>query len=328
MWSMNLPLAGVATDVASADLLGALVCPVDRGELCLQVGQLACAGGHSFGIQDGVPVLTAHPRCEPTPRNMGPCVFTSSASIVDPFVNDWIVNTNGNLYRKARGNLRRYPIPHWPFGPGEGKLLLDLGCGWGRWCVAASRAGYQAVGVDIHLDALCAAKRVAGQLRVTPDFLCSDASFLPLKPATVDVVFSYSVLQHLDRPKVAQVLCEIARILRPGGVCYFQLANRFGTVSLYRQGRRGFREARPDTLEMHYWSKSEIASALRQAGFRLVSLRADGFFSLNPQRTDLDLLPLWGKGVVLASLAGQSAATAFPVLTRLADSLWIEARHA
>lgn len=309
------------------DLLQALACPFDRSDLHLHGEQLVCTAGHSFRVQDEVPILTDHPRCEATPHNMGSSRFSCAASSVDPFVNDWIVNTNGNLYWKARGNLTRYPIPAWPFGVGEGKRVLDIGCGWGRWSVAAARAGFRVVGVDIHLDALCAASRVAGQLQLQPDFVCCDASRIPLKPATVDLVFSYSVLQHLERDKVLQVLREVARVLRPGGVCYFQLANRYGPVSLYRQSRRGFREARPGTSEMRYWSKSEIDSALRQAGLSFTGIEADGFLSLNPQRTDLDLLPLWGKAVVLASLAGRRAASVVPALTHVADSLWVEARR-
>jgi len=64
-----------------------------------------------------------------------------------------------------------------------------------------------------------------------------------------------------------------------------------------------------------------------EAGLRDLTIRADGFFTQNPQLADLDLLSLGGgKLVVLGSHAGCRAAAVFPLLTRLADSLWVEAR--
>jgi hypothetical protein len=30
-------------------------------------------------------------------------------------------------------------------------VLVDLGCNWGRWCIAAGRMGFLPVGVDVIL---------------------------------------------------------------------------------------------------------------------------------------------------------------------------------
>src|SRR6185437_11028497 len=50
------------------------------------------------------------------------------------------------------------------------------------------------------------------------------------------------------------------------------------------------------------------------------------FLLSNPQLTDLDLLSPAGRLLVRVSAAGRRAANAFPILTRIADSLWIEAQ--
>ena len=312
-----------------------LACPDDHSKLHLESDSLVCANCHRFSVEQGVPVFAASPRREPFPSNMAPCPQTnhkanhkedSGDNRVDPFVNDWIVNTNGNLYWRARGKLPRYPIPNWPFGSGGGKVLVDIGCGWGRWCISAARAGFKPIGLDVHIDALAAAGRVSRQLAVPADFICSDAEHLPFQPRTVDWVFSYSVLQHLDKAKVLCIFAEIARVLKPGGVCLIQLPNVLGPLSILRQLKRGFREAQAGTFEMRYWSRRSILEALREAGLRDVVIRADGFFSQNPQLADLDLLSPAGKLVVLTSYAGRKTAGALPILTRIADSLWIEAR--
>src|SRR6185437_3784679 len=134
------------------------------------------------------------------------------------------------------------------------------------------------------------------------------------------------VLQHLDKSKVWRIFQQISRILHPGGVCLVQLPNAFGPLSILQQFRRGFREAKSGTFEMRYWTHAKIRDDLGQAGFPKVTIHTDGFFSQNPQLTDLDLLSPPGRLLVRASSAGRRAANAFPILTRVADSLWIEAQ--
>jgi len=149
---------------------------------------------------------------------------------------------------------------------------------------------------------------------------------LPFRSRSVDVVFSYSVLQHIDRQKVVRFFQEVSRVMKPDGFCLVQLPNAFGLYSFIRQAKRGFRDAAPGTFEMRYWTGAKIRQAIENAGLRDLHFRADGFFSQDPQLSDLDLLPPVGKLVVLASFAGQKIAELVPPLTRLADSLWVEAR--
>jgi len=322
------------TNVVSESLLCLLACPRDHSAIQIQDGALKCAQGHMFAMEQGVPVFAEQPRRETFPLNMPPlarpgnsvAASQTQSAAINPFVNDWIVNTNGNLYWRTRGRLPRYPIPAWPFGEGRGRVLLDIGCAWGRWSIAAARAGFQPIGLDLHIDALAAATHVSRQLNARGDFLCSGIETLPFRSRSVDCVFSYSVLQHIEKNKVLSGFREIARVLKPGGMCIIQLPNKIGLVSLAQQLRRGFREARPCSFEMRYWSHGEIRRSLETAGLRDVRICADGFFSQNPQLADLDLLSAPGKALVLVSCAGRKIANILPVLTRIADSLWIEAR--
>jgi 2-polyprenyl-3-methyl-5-hydroxy-6-metoxy-1,4-benzoquinol methylase/uncharacterized protein YbaR (Trm112 family) len=307
-----------------------LACPLDGTALRTAGNAVVCGKNHRFPIEQGVPVFTDHPRREPIPLNLPPCPqFPPNGArtqAIDAFVNNWIVNTNGNLYWRVRGRLPRYPIPDWPFGNGEGKTLLDIGCSWGRWCIAAARAGFRPTGTDVHIDALAAATRVSRQLGVPSNFVCSDAGSLPVQARSIDLVFSYSVLQHIDKEKVIRIFRQISRVLKPGGCCIIQLPNTFGPLSAVQQLKRGFREAKAGSFEMRYWSTGSIRKSLAEAGFGGVQIHTDGFLSQNPQLSDLDLLTPVGKLIVLASYAGRKAANALPILTRVADSLWIEAR--
>jgi ubiquinone/menaquinone biosynthesis C-methylase UbiE/uncharacterized protein YbaR (Trm112 family) len=304
-----------------------LACPSDRSNLRASGNALLCEHGHAFLMEDGIPIFTSAVRREPVPKNMESVRRKpGQESVIDPFVDDWLVNTNGNLYRRARGNLKRYPIPRWPLSPAPGKVVVDVGCSWGRWTIAAARVGFLPIGLDVHIDALAAAKRVSRQLDAKACYVCGDVEVLPFRSGSVDVVFSYSVLQHIDRRKVIRFFQEVSRVLKPGGLCLVQLPNTFGLYSLVRQAKRGFRDAAPGTFEMRYWTRAKIRQAIENAGLWDLQLRTDGFFSQDPQLSDLDLLSPAGKLVVLASFAGRKAAGVLPPLTRLADSLWVQAR--
>jgi len=304
-----------------------LACPLDHTPLYAESASLRCQNGHRFPIENGIPVLTDHPRKELVPGNMQACRRQNQQSPIDAFVDDWLVNTNGNLYWKARGRLTRYPIPAWPSVAGQGKTLLDIGCGWGRWTMAASRAGFCSIGLDIHWDALAAAQRVAQQIDAPSNYVCCDVDTLPFLSATLDVVYSYSVFQHLEKATVLRTFKEISRVLKPGGFCLIQLPNTFGIFNLLRQAKRGFRAARPDSFEMRYWSRANVRQAIEQAQLDGLTIRADGFFSQNPQLSDLDLLSAGGKLIVLTSHAACTAAAIVPFLARLADSWYIQAHR-
>jgi 2-polyprenyl-3-methyl-5-hydroxy-6-metoxy-1,4-benzoquinol methylase len=310
------------------EILRVLACPWDHTALRVEGGGLTCKQGHQFPVEHGIPVFTEKVRREALPGNMEAAPESGVGQAIDSFVNQWLVNTHGNLYWGARGKLRRYPIPPWPLGEGQGKRVVDIGCSWGRWSIAAARAGYLPIGVDVHIDALAAGRRVAKQLGVQADYVCSEADRLPFLVGSIDLVFSYSVLQHLDREAVRRIFGEAARILKPQGICLVQMPNRSGIFNLIRQMQRGFRDGAPGTFEMRYWSRAQIRKMVEEAGLGELQIRADGFFTQNPQLADLDILSFSGKLVVVTSYAGCRVAALLPFLTRLADSFWVEARKA
>jgi SAM-dependent methyltransferase len=314
-------------------LLEFIVCPRDRSNLRQVSRELVCEQGHTYGIVDGVPVLLA----EEVPFTHGDAQRALAATRaetpqlmpaplgneIDPFVNKWIATTNGALYSHLAGKLQEYPIPNLRLPPGNGRLFLEVGCSWGRWCIAAARAGYRPIGIDPSLGGIRAARHVAAQLDVDALFVVGDGRYLPFRDHIIDQAFSYTVLQHLSKDNARATLREIHRILRPGGMSLIQMANKLGPRSLYNQLRLKF--VKTKDFEVRYWLPGELLAAFRQE-LGPTEVEVDGFFSLNPQVSDLRFLPPKYRAVVRASEVLRRIARFLPPLRFLADSLYLETR--
>jgi uncharacterized protein YbaR (Trm112 family)/SAM-dependent methyltransferase len=319
-------------------LAGLLACPIDKEPLAsgARAGKLRCPAGHTYPVVDGIPVLLvpeaiathdAATRSLEQARRSGAAPvaqFAPQAEGIDRYVQQAIAGTNGIMWKRLRGKLRAYPIPALPLPRTSrgGAAFLDLGCNWGRWCVAASRLGYEPVGIDVSLEAVSAAYRVADQLGAEGQYLVADARFLPFREGSFPVVFSYSVLQHFEKSDAAQALGEAARVMSSDGTALIQMANRYGVRGLYHQARRGFRPA--EAFEVRYWSPGELRSAFERS-IGPARLSADGYFSLNAQECEMDQLPLRYRCVVRASAWLRKVSSRLHPLVYAADSLWVTA---
>ena len=268
---MKAPLATPTITDLDPTLLPLLVCPRHRLPLTQQDSALICSRGDHYAIIEGIPILLLSEASQTHiegARSLEVASQGSAASLpqfnvapgaIDPFVQRAIGATNGSLYQHLVGNMKEYPIPHLRLPAGDGKLFLEIGCSWGRWCIAAARQGYLPVGVDPSLKGIRAARRVAAQLGIHAHYIVADGRHLPFADNTFHQAFSYSVLQHISRNEVRATLSEVRRVLGPGGASFVQMPNSFGIRCLYHQIRRGFREARD--FEVRYWTPRQLRSA-------------------------------------------------------------------
>ena len=243
---------------------------------------------------------------------------------IDEFVQGEVPYTSGTMYFSVQHKLTRYPIPECRLPPGNGEKLLDIGCNWGRWSIAAARKGYQPVGIDPSLDAVLAARRVSKQLGVETDFVVGDARFLPFAENSFDTVFSYGVFQHFSKENVRISLDESVRVLKPNGNTLFQMPNKYGIRQYQQHRRRGFTEG--VDFEVRYWTPAELMETFEKK-FGETKMTTDCYFGLGIQASDVDLLPAHFKMVVYSSEILRKISGIFRPLTKVADSVYLESKN-
>ncbi len=106
-------------------------------------------------------------------------------------------------------------------------LILEVGCGSGGMLCVAARHVRHVTGMDIALRWLVVArKRLHEHAVANVTLICAGAERMPVPDATFDAVLGIDVLDHVYDPPA--VLREIERVLKPGGLCYLLVPNRFG----------------------------------------------------------------------------------------------------
>lgn len=330
-----------------------LICPIDRIPLFYKDGKLVTAKGRIYPIVEGIPIMLVEgveqtidvasasiQRAKGSYENHSPLpnLYLETLGIsdeeregivefarsgernIDPVVAYMIGATSGYAYKHLIGALEQYPIPDLRLPAANGQTFLDLGCNWGRWSVAAAQKGYKVVGIDPSLGAIMAARRVAEQLGLSARYLVADARFLPFKSESFDVVFSYSVLQHLSKENVRLVLTEVRRILKAMGTSMIQMPNLLGVRCLYHQVRRGFREA--TNFDVRYWSLSELHTTF-STEIGATSVSVDCYFGLGLQKSDMPLMRPQLKALITLSEILRHLSLRIPPLRYVADSVYV-----
>lgn len=93
-----------------------------------------------------------------------------------------------------------------------GKLVLDVGCGMGRYAEIATRWGASVVGIDLSLAVEAAAENLPDRQAA---FLQADLFNLPFAPGSFDIIYSLGVLHHT--PNCEQAFKTLPPLLKPGG---------------------------------------------------------------------------------------------------------------
>jgi len=121
--------------------------------------------------------------------------------------------------------------------PAPGAAVLDVGTGTGVM-LPLLRAG---IGSGGRLAALDVAERMTARAREkhgsTAAYLAADAMCLPFGAGAFDLVMCYSVFPHFTDKRAA--LCELARVLRPGGSIVVAHSEGRAAINAFHAGLQG-----------------------------------------------------------------------------------------
>lgn len=150
-----------------------------------------------------------------------------------------------------------------PISPNQ--TALEIGCGVGRMLPAAARRFSSVLGVDVSPRAIAKAHelhRAAALTSSTTRLLSTSGVDLHEVPTqSIDFVWSFAALPHMPTRVFAAYLCEIRRIMRPGGKA---------RVQVFVGSQESPVES--DTLRVRAYTEEALRVAIERAGLRLTEV--------------------------------------------------------
>jgi ubiquinone/menaquinone biosynthesis C-methylase UbiE len=112
----------------------------------------------------------------------------------------------------------------------HGKRVLEIGVGAGTDHLQWARAGADLYGVDLTKAGISTTRRHLEVYGMRSNLQKVDAEKLPFADATFDIVYSWGVIHHSEKPET--ILAEVHRVLKPGGQFIGMFYHRPSLVSL------------------------------------------------------------------------------------------------
>jgi ubiquinone/menaquinone biosynthesis C-methylase UbiE len=193
-------------------------------------------------------------------------------------------------------------------GHGQGRQLLDAGCGAGRWSVFLAQVGWIVTGVDISQELIRLATPAPG---VT--YVASPIQDLDLPAGRFAAWLSVTALQHItSSAEFEAALDNLTRMLRAGGmaaVLEYSPLVAGGTMPSYMRAR-----SRRQWIEVMtsrgYVKRAESGVRFLGHGPYIIAVRLLRRFGAAPTALNALRSLCWALDLALARL---------PVITRLAD---------
>lgn len=111
-------------------------------------------------------------------------------------------------------------------GISPGAKLLDVGCGYGRHAMELAARGYHVVGLDLSTPLLVRGGEEALRRGLTINFIRGDMRELDFDGQFDGAYCLFSTFGYFDDETNKKTAGNIARALRPGGKCVFEILNR------------------------------------------------------------------------------------------------------
>jgi SAM-dependent methyltransferase len=154
--------------------------------------------------------------------------------------------------------------------------VLNIGCGVGRVERYLAPLVRELWAVDVSGEMIARARRrLEGLANVHLREVANDEFLRSFEDGRFDVVFSFLVLQHLEKEDAARYLRDAFRVLRPGGVFVGQFPNHLSpeyTTAFFE----GLDLASRSPGRVRTYTEPEVRHTLATLGFTVEELRYGG----------------------------------------------------
>lgn len=153
----------------------------------------------------------------------------------------------------------------------DGSRGLDVGCGGGILTEAFAGLGCRMTGVDPSRASIGAARAHAAARGLAIDYGVAVGEAIPFPDGRFDFVCCCDVLEHVA--DMGRVVAEAARVLRPGGLFFYDTLNRTWRSNLvairFAQQWRWSRFLPPDVHRWpHFIRPAELRAEMSRRGIR------------------------------------------------------------
>jgi ubiquinone/menaquinone biosynthesis C-methylase UbiE len=141
--------------------------------------------------------------------------------------------------------------------------ILDLGAGPGTYTRSLKSLGHKCLGLDYSRNVI----EVAKAKDPHGIYVQGEAYHLPFGTGAFDAVVCVGVLQSLQ--SIEEVLCEIHRVLRPGGCLFLDGLNGVFWLHAFRSWRERLRGSEK---RMVYYNPVRVVGQIEEKGFQKVGV--------------------------------------------------------
>lgn len=148
----------------------------------------------------------------------------------------------------------------------KGAKVLDAGCGTGVYLKRFANMGLVPVGLEPAEGMIASARRDNPGVQIEQGVITK----LPFPDQSFDAVTAIEVLRYLHRDDIRLAYAEMMRVLKPGGILFVTLVNRFALDGFYllqrlRQLRKGVDFDRKNP-HCEFYTPAEAEAELRASG--------------------------------------------------------------
>ena len=171
----------------------------------------------------------------------------------------------------------------------QGAVLLDLGCGYGRFSSYFRDCGCKVYGIDINANCIEQAKKNPDNQGII--FEVQDATKTTYQNNMFDIIVSQAVLGTMELSLRQDVLREVSRILKPKGVFHLgefgrkenyekkytemaKITGEYGThIKYFPDGTERFRT--------HHFERKELEDLVSGCGLKLIKTEEPKFQTIS-----------------------------------------------